>query len=74
MTKAGKLELEADYFIDATGDADLAVLSGCSYRLGRDADQLCQPMTLCFRIGNVDVEQFMKEKNLKLMLVKLFQY
>lgn len=73
MTKAGKLELEADYFIDATGDADLAVLSGCSYRLGRDADQLCQPMTLCFRIGNVDVEQFMKEKSDMQKLYKQYQ-
>ena len=57
-TKAGKLRFEADYFIDATGDADLAVLAGFPYRLGRDSDNLCQPMTLCFRVGNIDIPRF----------------
>lgn len=57
-TKAGKLRFEADYFIDATGDADLSNLSGCSVRLGREKDNLCQPMTLCFRAANVDKEKY----------------
>lgn len=73
ITKAGQIELCADYYIDATGDADLAVLAGCSYRLGREADQLCQPMTLCFRIGNVDIEKFYQEKNQMQELYKQFQ-
>lgn len=60
--KSGKIELEADYFIDATGDADLAHLSGCSYRLGRDEDNLCQPMTMCFRLGNVDKVKFKNDE------------
>ena len=60
-TKAGNIELCADMFIDATGDADLAVLSGCPYRLGREGDNLCQPMTLCFRLSNVDKEKFKEE-------------
>ncbi|HML45666.1 MAG TPA: FAD-dependent oxidoreductase, partial [Clostridia bacterium] len=47
-TKAGMLDLAADNFIDATGDADVAVAAGCPYHLGRP-DGLCQPMTLCFR-------------------------
>lgn len=50
---SGESELSADYFIDATGDANVAYLAGCEYRLGRDGDNLCQPMTLCFRLGNV---------------------
>lgn len=53
--KSGFLKFEADYFIDATGDANLASLAGCPYVLGRESDNLCQPMTLCFRISNVDV-------------------
>ena len=61
VTKAGNIELAADYFIDATGDGDLAVLAGCSYRLGRESDSLCQPMTLCFRLGNVDIEKYREE-------------
>ncbi len=55
-------DVEADYYIDATGNADLAYFSGCPYHLGRPNDQLCQPMTLCFRIGNVDMKKYEKEK------------
>lgn len=57
-TRSGEMKIEADYFIDATGDAALAYLSGCPTVLGREPDHLCQPMTLCFRLGNVDVEKF----------------
>lgn len=58
VNKSGKQQICADYFIDATGDADLAVLAGCPYRLGRKGDGLCQPMTLCFRVANVDIEKY----------------
>lgn len=60
-TKAGVLTFRARYFIDATGDADLSVMAGCPYHLGRP-DGLCQPMTLCFRIGNVDIDVFRKNR------------
>ncbi len=50
---SGSSKVAADCFIDATGDANLAHLAGCSYRVGRESDGLCQPMTLCFRLGNV---------------------
>ena len=55
-TKSGEMHVEANYFIDATGDAQLAYLAGCPTVLGRESDHLCQPMTLCFRVGNVDVK------------------
>ena len=54
----GVLTFEADAFIDATGDATLSVYAGVPTRLGRPADSLCQPMTLCFRVCNIDVEDF----------------
>lgn len=57
-TKHGVCDVEADYFIDATGDAQLAYLAGCPTTLGRPEDHLCQPMTLCFRVGNVDSARF----------------
>ena len=57
-TRSGILCIEADYFIDATGDAQVAYLAGCPTVLGREPDHLCQPMTLCFKLGNVDVERF----------------
>lgn len=57
-TKSGVLEFEAKTFIDCTGDADLSYYAGCTTKLGRPGDSLCQPMTLCFRVGNVDKAKF----------------
>ena len=54
------LELEADYFIDASGDANLISMTGFPFRVGREGDNLCQPMTLCFRMAGVDVDEFYK--------------
>ena len=71
-TKAGVLTFRGRYFIDSTGDADLAVLSGCPYHLGRE-DGLCQPMTLCFRIGNIDIDRFQKNRSLMQEKYKEFQ-
>lgn len=62
VVKGGKVDIAADYFIDASGDADMAYMCGCPTRLGRDEDNLCQPMTTCFRVANVDVSKFMEEK------------
>ena len=61
-TKSGEMHVEANYFIDATGDAQLAYLANCPTVLGRESDHLCQPMTLCFRLGNVDVEKFYESR------------
>ncbi len=58
INKSGKLELSSDYYIDATGDADLTFSAGFDCSLGRDGDGLCQPMTMCFTIGNVDPEMY----------------
>lgn len=55
--KGGEQTFFADYFIDATGDADLTALAGCNCRIGREEDGLCQPMTLCFRLAGVDVDR-----------------
>ncbi|MBQ9121439.1 MAG: FAD-dependent oxidoreductase [Clostridia bacterium] len=62
-TRGGPLTLTADCFIDATGDAQLAYLADCPTVLGRASDHLCQPMTLCFRVGNVDTERFYASYN-----------
>lgn len=58
--KEGTGEYAARYFIDCTGDGDLAVLAGYPYYLGREKDRLCQPMTLCFRVAGVDMKAFEK--------------
>lgn len=55
------IKIAADTFIDATGDGVLSYLAGCSFMLGRNGDNLCQPMTLCFRVANVDIGRFYAE-------------
>lgn len=55
--------LYADYFIDATGDGNLCALGGFEFMLGRESDGLCQPMTLSFRLANVDTDAFNREHN-----------
>lgn len=55
--------VEGKIFIDATGDMALGVMAGCGYVLGRPADHLCQPMTLCFRLGNIDMDAFVKARS-----------
>lgn len=56
-SKGGLFDIEADIFIDATGDADLAAAAGATIEMGRDGDGLCQPMTLCFRIAGIDASR-----------------
>ena len=48
---SGPGRINANVFVDATGDANLT----------DESDGLCQPMTLCFRMAGVDMEQFRKE-------------
>lgn len=67
ITKGGKISFSAKQYIDCTGDADLAVMSGCPYHLGRKGDSLCQPMTLCFRIANIDEKEFFTSESRKQM-------
>lgn len=55
---SGTYDIEGDVFIDATGDANLSHLAGVPYKVGRESDGLCQPMTLCFRLGGVDLALF----------------
>ncbi len=54
-TKDGLKTLTAKQFIDSTGDGDLAYLAGAPTEKGREQDGLSQPMTLCFRMADVDI-------------------
>jgi len=56
-TKSGLLSFEAKYFVDATGDADLAFYAGVKTEIGNE-NGYCQPMSLNFRIANVDRRKF----------------
>lgn len=53
--KSSRITVEGKVFIDTTGDADLAYLSGAHCLKGREGDQLTQPMTVKFRMRGVDL-------------------
>jgi len=56
--KSGRVELPGEVVVDATGDAHVAAKMGAAFdKLPRE--QL-QPMTLLFRLGNVDVGQTLR--------------
>lgn len=55
-TKDGLKTLTASVFVDSTGDGDLAYFAGARVEKGRKEDGLAQPMTLNFRMANVDIE------------------
>ncbi len=59
---AGILELEAEFFLDTSGDGELIAMTGCACQLGREEDCLCQPMTTCFRLSGVDIALFKEER------------
>ncbi|MCR4905781.1 MAG: FAD-dependent oxidoreductase [Clostridiales bacterium] len=69
-TKAGVLTFEAQVFVDCTGDADLCAMAKIPTTLGREPDHLCQPMTLCFRVANVDKKKFFENRPLWVRLHK----
>ena len=55
--KGQQIELIADVFVDGTGDADLAHMSGASCMKGNE-DGVLQPPTLMFNLGGVDIDRF----------------
>lgn len=57
LDKSGLSKITANVYIDATGDADLAVKSGVPYQKGRKGDNLSQPMTMMVKVGNVDIDE-----------------
>ena len=58
-TKSGRLIIEADYFIDTTGDADIAAYAGVPCEIGsREFGGLNSSSTLAFRMGNVDLTTY----------------
>lgn len=56
--RSGNFKVTAPVFIDGTGDADLSAFAGINFKQGREEDGQCQPMTLCFRMCNVDWSRF----------------
>lgn len=50
----GRNAYTATYYVDCTGDGNLAASCGCKYDIGVDNDiKQCQGMTLMFLVGNI---------------------
>jgi hypothetical protein len=49
-TKSGPVVVKARAIVDCTGDGDIAARAGAAFEIGRDSDDLVQPMTLMFRM------------------------
>jgi hypothetical protein len=63
-SKSGLEAFRSQQVIDTTGDADVAARSGVPYESGRAGDGLLQPVSLFFRVANVDdaaVQAYMDE-------------
>ena len=57
--KSGRSAITAGCVIDCTGDGDVAARAGAPFRIGRDADGAVQPMSLMFKLGEMDYVQAM---------------
>jgi len=53
--KSGKHRVEGQFFVDATGDADITFLLGEPFSQGRPSDGKTQPLTMNLRLCNVDI-------------------
>ena len=53
-SKSGRQAIPAKVIIDATGDGDVAAAAGASFEKGRPGDGLMQPMTMLFKMANLD--------------------
>jgi hypothetical protein len=53
-SKSGLEAFRAKVTVDCSADADVAVRGGARYEQGRHEDGLTQPMTMFFRVANVD--------------------
>jgi len=57
--KGGRMLLGADYFLDCSGDGDLAVMAGAPYEAGGSSGEL-QPVSMAFRMVDVQTEALLR--------------
>jgi hypothetical protein len=58
--KAGRQAILSDVVIDATGDGDISVQAGAPYVKGREVDNKMRPVSILFRIGNLDIKRIVE--------------
>ena len=55
--KCNETTVAAKYYIDCTGDGDVAYLAGCDYEKGQADTGVLQPPTVIFTLENVHMEE-----------------
>lgn len=59
VNKKGRTLITADIVVDCSGDGDIAVLAGADFEHGSATGEF-QPLTLVFRMGNVDYRAYLE--------------
>lgn len=54
QSKEGVHAIAGRVFIDSSGDGDLSALAGADFEIGRPSDGALQPMTMIFKLDNVE--------------------
>lgn len=57
--KCTEMRFQAEVFIDATGDGDLAYMAGANFHSGQDITGIMQPSTLMFTVTNYNLKTFL---------------
>ena len=57
-SKSGREAILAKAVVDCTGDGDIAARAGAEFQKG-NPQGYCQPVTVLFKIANIDMEQFL---------------
>lgn len=70
--KSGRQAYLARCIVDCTGDGDVAARAGAPYKVGRDQDGATQPMSLMFKLGDMDYIQAMDYSPGPLKTTELF--
>ena len=55
--KSGRQAYRAKCVIDCTGDGDVSARAGAAFHVGRQSDGATQPMSLMFKLGEMDYVQ-----------------
>jgi len=60
FSKSGHQMIPAEIVVDTTGDADVAASAGVEFEKGQKNEGTIQPVTLIFKMANVDVEKLLE--------------
>ena len=59
VNRSGRTLLEAEHFLDCSGDGDLAAMAGAPYETG-DANGQLQPLSMAFRMAGVQTDPLLR--------------